>query len=415
MKYYLVGIKGTGMSALAIYLKQLGNDVCGSDVDDYYFTEENLRNNDIKIFKFGQKLITEYIYIVSSAYDEENIDVKALKKNQIPYLYYHQFIGNLQNGDLIAVSGTHGKTTTSKFLSQMIDCSCIIGDGTGQGKSDVEYFVLEACEYKEHFLSYVPKLLLITNIELDHPDFYRNIEQMIASYQKLVNQSDLVIINGDDLNCKKLKIKNVIKVGISNNCDYQYEIIEKSLDYTKVKILVQNNEYKVTIPFVGDHLVFDFVIAYVCCLVLGEKPSFTNLCLPKKRMMEYQYGHTILIDDYAHHPTEIKALYQSLREKYPNYIINTIFQPHTYTRTLTFQNEFNYALSLFNNCYICDVFTSQRETNNKMYQNKINQIFKNFPKFKESVLEKIDRNKFELWVFLGAGTISNYIKSFLKI
>lgn len=416
MNYFLVGIKGTGMSALAMLLKDLGNNVVGSDENKEYFTDSLLKEKNIKWYPFGSKLNNDYIYIISNAYDQTNIDVKSIIDNKFEYYYYHDFIGKKLKKDIIAISGTHGKTTTSTFLKEMLNnkTSFIIGDGSGGGTNKSNLLVLEACEYRDHFLSYKPNILVINNIEMDHPDYFKDINQMLNSYQRLVNQSDLVVVNYDDPNVKKLKFKAVLKVGTQKDADVKYHILDETKDKTKVQIIIGKTSYEISVPFVGKHLVYDYVMAYIICILLGEKPNVTNINLPHRRIEEYQYGNTILVDDYAHHPTEIKSLIETLKKKYPDYKINAVFQPHTYSRTLTLKKEFKEAFDLFDSIYLAKVFTSKRESENVYQQLKINKIFKNYRSFTPKILDLIDKKKFELWIFLGAGTISKYIKELIK-
>lgn len=416
MNYFLVGIKGTGMSALAMLLKDLGNNVVGSDENKEYFTDPLLKEKNIKWYPFGSKLNNDYIYIISNAYDQTNIDVKSIIDNKFEYYYYHDFIGKKLKKDIIAISGTHGKTTTSTFLKEMLNnkTSFIIGDGSGGGTNKSNLLVLEACEYRDHFLSYKPNILVINNIEMDHPDYFKDINQMLNSYQRLVNQSDLVVVNYDDPNVKKLKFKAVLKVGTQKDADVKYHILDETKDKTKVQIIIGKTSYEISVPFVGKHLVYDYVMAYIICILLGEKPNVTNINLPHRRIEEYQYGNTILVDDYAHHPTEIKSLIETLKKKYPDYKINAVFQPHTYSRTLTLKKEFKEAFDLFDSIYLAKVFTSKRESENVYQQLKINKIFKNYRSFTPKILDLIDKKKFELWIFLGAGTISKYIKKLIK-
>lgn len=416
MNYFLVGIKGTGMSALAMLLKDLGNNVVGSDENKEYFTDPLLKEKNIKWYPFGSKLNNDYIYIISNAYDQTNIDVKSIIDNKFEYYYYHDFIGKKLKKDIIAISGTHGKTTTSTFLKEMLNnkTSFIIGDGSGGGTNKSNLLVLEACEYRDHFLSYKPNILVINNIEMDHPDYFKDINQMLNSYQRLVNQSDLVVVNYDDPNVKKLKFKAVLKVGTQKDADVKYHILDETKDKTKVQIIIGKTSYEISVPFVGKHLVYDYVMAYIICILLGEKPNVTNINLPHRRIEEYQYGNTILVDDYAHHPTEIKSLIETLKKKYPDYKINAVFQPHTYSRTLTLKKEFKEAFDLFDSIYLAKVFTSKRESENIYQQLKINKIFKNYRSFTPKILDLIDKKKFELWIFLGAGTISKYIKELIK-
>ena len=123
---------------------------------------------------------------------------------------YNEFIGNIKNKELLCISGTHGKTTTTSFIYQLANnnVSAIIGDGTGYSNINNKYLAVESCEYQNHFLKYFPKLGIILNMELDHPDFFSNIKDVIKSFQNFANNSEIVLINGDDKNSKKIKHKN---------------------------------------------------------------------------------------------------------------------------------------------------------------------------------------------------------------
>ena len=403
------------MSALACFLKDLGNVVRGCDVDKYFFTEDNLENKGIIIDSLNKYLLDrDFVYIIGNTYNDDFEIVKKIKENNIEYYYYHEYIGSKINKEIFAVSGTHGKTTTAKFISQMLNekASYIIGDGSGKGTNS-EYLILEACEYKDHFLSYKPKILIINNIELDHPDYFKNIKQVIDSFNKLVKKSDLVLINGDCVNSIKIKGRNIIKVGTKLNNDVIFNFTYNQ-NGSSITIKFSSEIYNIDVNFKGSHLIYNFVMAYVLCLIIGIKPNISNIKFPKRRMDTIKYGSSILIDDYAHHPTEIKALHEYISLTYPNYKTNVIFQPHTYTRTLKLKKEFISSLSLFDNVYLDKVFTSSREKENLYNQLKINKYFKKFNKFNKNILNLVNKENKEVWVFLGAGEANRYIRNILN-
>ena len=220
MTYYIIGIKGNGCSSLACFLKDLGYIVHGSDVKDYFITEEALRDKEIPIYEYKEDNIDgKDIYIIGHS-TVNNIETKKVLKNDYVHYCYNEFINNIKYKKKIAVSGTHGKTTTTKLLVHMlsnIKPSYIIGDGEGYGNIHSKELVFEACEYKNHFHAYYPEILIINNIELDHPDFFKSTKQLIKSFQQAASQSTYLIINGDDKNCKKIKHKNKITFGFNND------------------------------------------------------------------------------------------------------------------------------------------------------------------------------------------------------
>lgn len=419
MKYYLVGIKGTGMTSLACMLKDLGHFVVGSDVDEEFFTDEILKKKKIEVLSFCANNITsDYTYIIGNAFDEKCEEVSKIILNDFEHYYYHEFIGHILDKNIISVAGTHGKTTTSYFLSQMLNknVSYIIGDGSGYGTDATHYLVLEACEYKDHFLSYKSQLALITNIEFDHPDYFKNIKQVISSFQKFANKTKTLIVNGDDVNIRKIKHKNKITFGFDENNDFIIKIEKKNKSSYDILLTEKKTkrEYKYNVPFLGKHMIYNYVGSIVISMTLGITPHINNLLLPKRRMKHYYYGDTIIIDDYAHHPTEIKCLFETLCLSYPDLKINVIFQPHTYSRTLSLLKEFDDALSLFDEVYIENVFTSAREKHSDLLEKKIFDNLSKYKKFNNDVLKNISRSKKEIWVFLGAGCINRYIKEIIN-
>ena len=386
MKYYLVGIKGTGMSALASMLYDCGNEIIGSDVLSNFGFEQGLKERNIQILNFKKENITsDYIYIISNAYHDDNVEVKEIQKHNYQYFYYHEFISKL-NGIHIAISGTHGKTTTSFFIKQLLrdeKIAYIIGDGSGGGCIDYTYLIYEACECQDHFLVYNPDILVITNIDYDHPDYFNSLDDVKRSFEILKKKSKFVI-----------ELDN-------------YEILEITSDYTK--FIFQNDVYLVNL--IGKHLIDDLVLAITVLKKLGYdyeyiKNRFNYLQMPKRRMEETIIQNTVIIEDYGHHPKEIKALYESIKLKYSQFNKICIFQPHTYSRTLRFYKEFIDALSLFDDIYVDDVFTSKREPCDIEKQNIINYLFNCFKTYSEFNVLKCDFNKKQVIVLLGAGDLN---------
>ncbi len=401
------------MSALACMLYDLGHEVIGSDVLKNFGFEEGLQKRNIKVLEFNDNNIkSEYVYIIGNAYKEDFIEVKEIKKHGYEYYYYHDFISKL-DGFHIAISGTHGKTTTTKMIADMLSeepISYLIGTGEGNGKKDYKYLIYEACEYQDHFLAYHPDILVINNIELDHPDYFNSINDVYNSFKKLSKQSRKVIIN---VNEKIKKDEHFICYG-NDNSEYIYKIIEENQN----GYIIEINGEKFTLPFFGKHMINNFLSAYVVLKIIGYNDDYIKeriryIKLPKRRMEEEKIGKQIIIQDYAHHPTEIKSLYDSISQKYPNIPITVLFQPHTYSRTLALSSSFIASLSFFDEVYVLPTFTSSREVYNKTLQNQVDNIFKEYKGVKtiDEVLFKKDKR---IYVFLGAGEVFRYIKNLKK-
>ena len=390
MKYWLVGIKGSGMSALASYLYDMGNMVMGSDVSQTFDFESGLIKRNIEVLPFSKNNISpNYIYIISNAYHLENEEVQEIIKNGYKYYYYHEYISTLP-GIKIGISGAHGKTTTSFFLKELLkdeSIACIIGDGTGFAEKNYKYLIFEACEYQDHFLSYKPDILVITNIDFDHPDYFKNINHTIDSFYKASKNA-----------------KKVVTLSCIN-----YEITGMYQNYSKVLI----DDYEFILNVVGIHNIYNFILCYKVLKLLGFtneyiKKRCTNLIFPTRRMEETKIKDLVLIEDYGHHPNEINALYQSINIKYPNYPKIVLFQPHTYSRTISLISGFLSSLKKFDDVYIDKVFTSKREPYNVELEILIQKYFSCFKKYKDFNKELLDKKV--IIVLLGAGDLNRRFK-----
>lgn len=415
-KFYLVGIKGSGMSSLASVLHDLGYYVMGSDKDDDFGFEEGIYKRNIKVVNFDEKNIKKgYTYIIGNAYHDENPEVKKIKELHCKYYYYQDYIASMK-GIHIAVSGTHGKTTTTKMIVDLLKnekIAYIIGDGTGGAVADYKYLIYEACEYQDHFLSYKPEILVVNNIELDHPDYFSSLEQVYSSFEKMINNSKNIIMNS---NIGIKKKDNFILYGLGEVYDYQ--IVEESKDGFVITIKECENQEIFKLPFCGKHMIDNFMKAYLVLRKLGYtiefiKRNIINLRLPKRRMEEEIFKKQIIVKDYAHHPTEIKALYDSLSQKYPKKKLIVFFQPHTYSRTLSLSNGFINALNCFDEVYIFPTFSSAREKIDDELQKQVNEVFKKYNSCDNIEKIKID-NRPNVYVFLGAGELYKQVNNFKK-
>ncbi len=366
--YHFIGIKGSGMSALAIIMKQLGYEVQGSDYEKNYFTEEELIKNKIKILKFNKKNINKNLIIVKgNTFDEENEEVKEALKQNIKIYTYQEMIEKITNNyNLIAVSGCHGKTTASTMLAHVLDSNYLVGDGSGKIK-DNNYFVLEACEYKRHFLKYNPNYIIITNIDLDHVDYYKNIDEIIDAYQEFSNKANIVLACGDNEYTKRINAKKIYYYGIGENNYFQAKDIEYyenglSFDFYINKVY----KYHFDLPFYGKHMIENTLAVIGLCYLEKINLDKINKKLltfkgAKRRFVETKILDNVIIDDYAHHPNEIKATIEAVRQKYPNKELIAIFEPHTYSRTKKFSKEISRELNKADFAYVMDIYKSREK------------------------------------------------------
>lgn len=375
--YHFIGIKGTGMSALAHILHDSGEAVQGSDLEKRFFTQESLEKKNIPILPFAENNIKDnYTVIAGNAFPDDHIEIQEAKKRGVKFYRYPEFLGEwLKQYTSIAVTGAHGKTSTTGLLAHVLNetlpISYLIGDGTGKGHVDSNYFVFEACEYKRTFLQYEPDYAIMTNIDFDHPDYFTSIDDVSNAFQSMAYQVKKGIIAcGDDEQLQQIQAKvPVVYYGFSSTNDFQAQNVAETSEGTVFDVSVRNTYYDTfTIPTYGDHNILNALAVIAICHYEGfpakDIKNLKTFAGVKRRFTEKKFGSQILIDDYAHHPKEINATIDAARKKYPGKQIVAIFQPHTFTRTKTFLKEFADSLSLADHVYLCDIFGSVREVNN---------------------------------------------------
>ena len=373
--YYLIGIKGTGMSALAQILFDLGYEVMGSDKPDHFFTEKPLIERGIKILPFNKDNIKEDMLIVQgNAFSDTNEEVVRAKELNLKIYTYQEMVGKLTKMfNTITVAGCHGKTTTSAMLSHVLNnivgANYLIGDGSGYAIKENNYFVLEACEYKRHFLSYTPQYSIITNIELDHIDYYKDIDDYIYAFREYANNAEkMVIACGDDQYTHMLEPKKpIFFYGLNEDNDIVARDVNYTNEGTSFDVYVEDNYYgHFDLPLFGKHMLLNSLAVIGVCYYerLDAKEVSKNLKTfkgAKRRFKEKVIGDIVTIDDYAHHPTEVKVTIKGARQKYPDKEIVAILKTHTLSRTKEMANEFAEALKLADKAYIMDVGVDREE------------------------------------------------------
>lgn len=371
MKYYMAGIKGAGMSALALLLSDLGYKIVGyDDASEHRFTEDKLIERGIKIYTGpNDEMDSDTVVIYSPALriDEHPELIKAKSMNLKIY-EYQEYLGKLSKKyETISISGCHGKTTTTSMLSHIMKniegCNYIIGDGQGHGDPNSDKFILESCEYRRHFLSYDPEYVVITNIELDHTDYYKSIEDMILAYQEFANKAKkMVIACGEDRYTRYIDVnKPLYYYGIEDDNDIQARNIEYSNEGTSFDVFVEDEYYgHFDLPLFGKHMLLNALAVIAVCHYerLDAKEVSKQLKTFKgaeRRFKETIIGNNVLIDDYAHHPTEVKVTIKAARQKYPDKKIIAVFKAHTFSRVEEFADEFASALNLADKAFVMDI------------------------------------------------------------
>lgn len=386
---YFVGIGGISMSALAEILHHAGFTVSGSDWKESPITK-SLEAKGIHI-SYGEDAthVTDDIdvAVLTSAVSESNLEFQAILSKHIPYMYRAELLGQimLNYQTSIAISGTHGKTTTTSMVSQVLleadtDPTLSVGGilksiGGNLRIGGPEIFVTEACEYTNSFLSFFPKIGIILNIEADHLDFFKDLADIRQSFRKfaqLIPADGALIINGDIPNWQEITeglCCKVVTFGLGDDLDYHPANISYN-EYACASfdaISTDKVPYRLSLSVPGSHNVTNALATLALADLLGIHRSVSTQGLlhftGTDRRFEYkgQFDGITVIDDYAHHPTEITATLTAA-QNYPHNNLWCIFQPHTYTRTAAFLKEFAQALSLADKVVLADIYAA-REVN----------------------------------------------------
>lgn len=362
------------MSALAQIMHDLGYNVTGSDKSDHFFTEAGLIEKGIPFHEFNPNMITKDMIIVQgNAFNDEHPEVKKAHELGLKIFTYQEMIAEITNNTkLVAVCGCHGKTTTTTMLKTVLEpfgVNYLIGDGTGYAKRGNEYFALEACEYKRHFLAYNPYYTIVTNIELDHTDYYKDLDDVMDAFNEFVSKArKAVIMCGDDENNRRIKTdKKVLYYGFNEDNDVVVKNITHDEETTKADVYINGELYDTyTFPFVGDHLLLN-VLGVITLCYLENLPKDTVrkqvsiIEHAKRRFIEEKFRNNIIIDDYAHHPTEVKVTIEAARKKYPDREIVALFKAHTRSRVQYFHKEFADALNLADKAFVLDIGEDRKE------------------------------------------------------
>ena len=428
-KYHFIGIKGSGMSSLAQIAYDMGNEVQGSDEETYFFTQEKLEQRNIPMYYYGEENIKEgYEVILGNAFDETHIEYRRAKELGLTTYTYSQFLGKLLSDiPSIAITGAHGKTTTTTMTSNIFKhnhvTSYLIGDGTGHGEKNSEYMIAEACEYYRHFLAYHPNYAIVTNIDFDHPDYFNDEHDMFDAFQSFVNQvKDTVVICGDDRLASQLKptTAKTIRYGFNEGNDYQIKNVQTTSEHSKFDVY-KNSELlgTFTMAVFGLHDISNATSAIALADINGIsvdkiQESLDQYKPAERRFSEHKIGNNVIVDDYAHHPSEIKATIDSARRKYEGKEVIAIFQPHTYTRTAKFLNEFAESLETADKVFLCPIFASVREKEKIVGIEDLQKVTKDAQIINsENDFDKLNFDN-SVFLFMGAGNINKLCHKFIE-
>ena len=450
---HFVGIGGAGMIGIARVLLKKGYKVSGSDID--YSNDLKKLKNDGAIVYDGHhenNIKDKDLLVVSSAIDPENVELVQAKKDSITIIPRAEMLGSLMIGyESIAVAGSHGKTTTTSMVAKILSVADLSPTYVVGGKvlstdenSDLgegKYLVAEADESDGSFIHLQPDVAVITNIDDDHLAHFNNIfENLLDSFVAFCENVPFwgyLVINGDDKNFQKISSKisrKKITYGTSQNCDYKIVDILSIEGCQKFKIedsfLKKSHSFQINLP--GRHNVFNAAASIVVAIQEGlDIEAIKKGVLDfsgvgrryEKHVINIDKEKKFLIDDYGHHPLEIKCNLDAIREEFQDKKILMIFQPHRYTRTAQLYDEFVDVLNRVDSLILLDIYSASEEpikgiTSSALAETIKKQGHKNvlYVKNHDDLLDIIKEKKdlFDVIVTQGAGSISKVCESIIR-
>ncbi len=458
---YMVGIKGVGMAMLAQFLKSKNYNISGSDVAERFPTDKSLFNSNIKVkqgFSLDNFPKAIDLVIYSSAFNfEKNIELKHLKKKNLKFLSYAEALGLIFDDYFgISVCGSHGKSTVSAFLGYVLkkgglSPNVLSGSYVEQfqgsilsGKSD--YLVVESDEYQNKLKYFNPKAVLLNNIDYDHPDYFANKEeyfQVFADFVSKIPLNGFLVFNADDpLAVKAVKKSDcsVIAYSLEFNSAFKKSYYIKNLSFNKNHqsfsvFCNKKNLGEFKVKLFGKHSIYNTLAVISSSLELGidleklRKATFSFKGLDRRFHVLGSYNKALIVDDYAHHPNEIKASLDAVKQRYPKKKIITVFHPHTFSRTKSFLNDFATSFSNSDELYLIEIYSSAREKKEKIssldliekikqYNHTISKdqnllYFKNISEAEKFLKTKASSG--DLILLLGAGDVFRIGYNLLKI
>lgn len=394
---HFVGIKGVGVSALALVAQGLGFTVTGSDTGETFITDGPLAEAGITPligFSADHLADTVDLVVVGAAYGDDNPEVRAARERQLTVWTYAELLGYFSGlKKTVAVAGTHGKTTTTSLLTYLLykvglQPSWVIGTGTVSGlpahgaAGSGDYFVTEADDYKRaphderpKFLDLTPEVAIITSIEHDHPDMYPTLADCVTAFSRFVDRvtpTGFLVVNGDDVNIAGIRTqkrdRRFVTFGQHAENDYRINVLSSVGEMWSFELQASTGmigPFQLSLP--GLHNVYNATAAIVVALELGvdqdeiakHLPHFTTV--ERRYQLVGQLGDIIVIDDYAHHPTSVALTLQTARLQFPDRPLWCLFQAHTYSRTKALLHEFGTAFKLADRVIVTDIFASARE------------------------------------------------------
>lgn len=445
---HFIGIGGISMSGLALILLDKGYNVSGSDMKSSSIIEDlKKKGAHIYIGHNSSNIKNPDLIVYTSAISEDNPEyLEALERN-ITIVDRATFLGQIMKefNNSIAISGTHGKTSTTGMISTILNESTLdptillggelsnIGGNVKIGSNDL--LITEACEYKGNFLKFHPTIGIILNIDEDHLDYFKDITHIIdtfVDFGNLIPKNGYLIVNNDDDNIGRIINSNdcnLITFGINNDSNFKAVNIKfDDVGFPYYDLVIDNNKtYNVKLNVVGTHNVYNSLAAIASSnkagLPIEECIEYIKEFKGTNRRYQYKgiFNDIRIIDDYAHHPTEIKATLNSAK-KYSKGKIWCVFQPHTYTRTKALLNEFSNSFYDADKVIITDIYAARekdtglvhsRDLADKLKENGVDVVYLNdFNEISHYIIDNTNKN--DIVITMGAGDIYEVGEILLK-
>lgn len=375
-RVHFIGVGGVGVGGVCLLADSLGYSVSGSDRSTgELFSVLRGMGFQITVGHKAENVIGKDLVVYSLAVSEENPELLLARRMGIPAISRAEFLGILMQsyGERIGVSGAHGKSTTTAMIDAIYNeadmpHTTLVGATLDNGLpiriSGKDTLIYEACEYKDSFLHFDPTAAVFTSLELDHVDYFKDIDAIKSSYLAAMNKSPIAVINGDDINLMdiaKASDARIATYGEGESCDYKIATKLDTggcfwLDISKKERKIMSSRLSVA----GEFNARNGAAAAVMAIEMGVSPELCAAALshfhPVGRRLEEigTVGTARIFYDYAHHPTEIRASIGAVRDMgYGR--VGVIFKPHTYSRTSAFINEFASALSLADRCILLEI------------------------------------------------------------
>ncbi|MBD40878.1 MAG: UDP-N-acetylmuramate--L-alanine ligase [Flavobacteriaceae bacterium] len=436
--YFFIGIGGIGMSALAKYLYEINKNISGYDKVESSITQQlcergigisYIINDSIKqLQKFNPR---NTLIIYTPAISNDNKILKYCFDKKFKLVKRAKVLSEIVNdGYCIAISGTHGKTTISSILSHILfksklEFTSFVGGIMNDYNSNLiingnKIFIVEADEFDKSFLQLKPNIICINNIDADHLDIYKNYQNLENTFKAFVGnlKKDGIVFQNENLGF------NGYKYGFSDKSDYFIDKLIYEQNETEFEIKSKKNNYgKVIFRMPGKHNALNALAAFSIAINLNLNPkniisaleSFSGI---KRRFSIITKSPKILIDDYAHHPSEIESIVDSVKKMYPNKSNLVVFQPHLFSRTKDFMIDFAKALEKFDKIFLLNIYPAREEPIPGINSKQLLKIISNDNKkivSDRDLLKHLEEDDSEVIITLGAGDISEKVESIKKL